>query len=99
MTKQEEGNDGLMDYTCLVLNVSEVFALLGVRWRNLNQSEASFSSLSSQRTPVMIGVTSSHAGTFVACGKSSSSLVPRPSIPLLLRGWISGAGVNLTRSV
>ncbi len=64
----KERTDELMDYKLLVPNVSGVFALLSLRWKNLlNQSEA-FCPHSGP--PVMISVISSHAGTFVASGKS-----------------------------
>lgn len=99
--KREKRTNELMDYKWLVPNVSGVFALLPLRWRNLlNQSEA-FCPHSGP--PVMISVISSHAGTFIASGKSHffPRLVPSPSLPplLLLHGKISRAGANSMRKV
>lgn len=93
--RENERTNELMDYKWLVPNVSGVFALLPLRWRNLlNQSEA-FCPHSGP--PVMISVISSHAGTFIASGKSHffPRLVPSPSLPpLLLHGKISRASAN-----
>lgn len=76
--------DELVDYEWLVPNVSGVFALLS---HLLNQSEAL--SFFHSGPAVLIRVISSHAGTFVASGKSHLS--PNPPVPptlhpLLLHG-------------
>lgn len=70
--------DELVDYEWLVPNVSGVFALLS---HLLNQSEALFFCPHSGPA-VLIRVISSHAGTFVASGKSHLSPTPAPPPPV-----------------
>lgn len=86
-----------MDYKWLVPNVSGVFVLLSLPWRNLlNQSEA-FCPHSGP--PVMISVISSHAGTFVASGDSHLFPPPPSPPPPALHGRISSTGADLRRWV